>query len=81
MIDLEKLRKAVLGSGSAPKSESNPAKPAEYRLVQVGYLIESVEERAAILEAEGGLSRADAEREAMAEGERCFRVYELIPAG
>lgn len=47
----------------------------------VGYLVESLEERAAVLQFDAGLTRESAERSALAEGDQCFLVYELILEG
>lgn len=75
MFDSKELRKAVLGREGAAKQTD---KAKRWRLVPVGYLVECVEERAAIIQHDGGLSRDYAEREAFAQGEQRFRVYELI---
>lgn len=71
---MEKIRKAALGSESKQPNE----KPQKWRLVPVCYLVECLEERAAVLEFDAGLTRESAERSALAQGDQRFRVYELI---
>lgn len=77
MLDMEKIRKAVLENEKARQSD----KATRWRLVPVGYLVESLEERAAVLQFDAGLTRESAGRSAMAQGEQRFRVYELILEG
>lgn len=77
MLDMEKIRKAVLENEKARQSD----KATRWRLVPVGYLVECLEERAAVLQFDAGLTRESAERSAMAQGEQRFRVYELILEG
>lgn len=77
MLDMEKIRKAVLENEKARQSD----KATRWRLVPVGYLVECLEERAAVLQFDAGLTRESAERSALAEGDQCFRVYELILEG
>ena len=47
-------------------------------MVPVVYLVECLEERAAISEHDGGLTREGADRAALVQTEGRFRVYELI---
>ena len=74
MLDMEKIRKAVLENEKARPSE----KATRWRLVPVGYIVECLEERAAVLEFDAGLTRESAERSALVQGDQRFRVYELI---
>ncbi len=73
MFDAKELRKAVLA-----KSGKEVKKAQGWRLVPVGYLVEYLEERAAISEHDGGMTRESAERAAIADGERRFKIYELV---
>lgn len=74
MINMEKIR----ARRNHDKSDAPRLNNSRWRLVPVGYLVECVEERAAIIQHDGGLPRDRAEREAFAQGEQRFRVYELI---
>lgn len=75
MFDVKELREAVLKSEA--KNGGDSAK--HWRMVPVVYLVEYFEERAAISEHDGGLSRESAEHSAVAQTEGRFRIYELIP--
>lgn len=77
MLNMEKLRAARARKESETIAGAQP-KVYGWRLVPVGYLVESLEERAAVLQFDAGLTRESAERSALAEGDQCFRVYELI---
>lgn len=72
MIDVDKWGKTV------PQHEEKREKALGWRLVPVGYLVEYLQERAAINEHDGGMTRESAERSAAHDGEARFRVYELI---
>lgn len=74
MIDMEKLEKAI----NKRAEEKRSAKAHGWRLVPVGYLIEYLEERAAIGEHDGGMTRESAECAAIADGEMRFKIYELV---
>lgn len=77
MLNMEKLR-AARARKESERIEGAQPKATRWRLVPVGYLVESLEERAAVLQFDAGLTRENAERSALAEGDQCFRVYELI---
>ncbi len=77
MLNMEKLRAARARKESERNEDAQP-KASRWRLVPVGYLVESLEERAAVLQFDAGLTRENAERSALTEGDQCFRVYELI---
>ncbi len=73
MIDVDMWGKSV------PQHEKEQRRKAHgWRLVPVGYLVEYLEERAAIRQHDGGMTREGAERSAVHDGETRFRVYELI---
>lgn len=74
MFDVKELRDTVLKSEI--KNEGDSAK--HWRMVPVVYLVECLEERAAISEHDGGLTREGADRAALVQTEGRFRVYELI---
>lgn len=80
MLNMEKLRAARARKESERNEDAQP-KASRWRLVPVGYLVESLEERAAVLQFDAGLTRESAERSAMEQGEQRFRVYELILEG
>lgn len=80
MLNMEKLRAARARKESERNQDAQP-KASRWRLVPVGYLVESLEERAAVLQFDAGLTRESAESSAMAQGEQRFRVYELILEG
>lgn len=80
MLNMEKLRAARARKESETIAGAQP-KAYGWRLVPVGYLVECLEERAAVLQFDAGLTRESAERSAMAQGEQRFRVYELIIEG
>lgn len=80
MLNMEKLRAARARKESETIAGAQP-KAYGWRLVPVGYLVECLEERAAVLQFDAGLTRESAERSAMAQGEQRFRVYELIFEG
>lgn len=80
MLNMEKLR-AARARKESERNEGAQPKAYGWRLVPVGYLVESLEERAAVLQFDAGLTRESAERSAMAQGEQRFRVYELILEG
>lgn len=80
MLNMEKLR-AARARKESERNEGAQPKANRWRLVPVGYLVESLEERAAVLQFDVGLTRESAERSAMAQGEQRFRVYELILGG
>lgn len=80
MLNMEKLR-AARARKESERIEGAQPKAYGWRLVPVGYLVESLEERAAVLQFDAGLTRESAERSALAEGDQCFRVYELILEG
>lgn len=80
MLNMEKLRAARARKESERNKDAQP-KASRWRLVPVGYLVESLEERAAVLQFDSGLTRESAERSAMEQGEQRFRVYELILEG
>lgn len=80
MLNMEKLRMARARKESERNASAQP-KATRWRLVPVGYLVESLEERAAVLEFDAGVTRESAERSAIAQGEQRFRVYELILEG
>ena len=72
MIDVSKWSK------TAPqRSEDDQDKALTWRQVPVAYLIEFVDERAAIFQYEGKLTRESAERLAVQEADSRFLVYEL----
>lgn len=77
MINMEKIR-ATRARRDFDRSEFPKLNSNRWRLVPVGYLVECIEERAAIIQHDGGLPRDCAESEAFAQGEQRFRVYELI---
>ena len=77
MLNMEKLR-AARARKESERIEGTQPKATRWRLVPVGYLVECLEERAAVLQFDAGLTRESAERSAMAQGEQRFRVYELI---
>lgn len=76
MFDAKKLRKAVM-AGPDKSTKESPS----WRMVPIVCLIESFEERAAILQFDAGFTRADAERESEAQNAKRFRVYELVCEG
>lgn len=80
MLNMKKLR-AARARKESERIEGAQPKATRWRLVPVGYLVECLEERAAVLEFDAGLTRESAERSAMAQGEQRFRVYELILEG
>lgn len=80
MLNMEKLR-AARARKESERNEGTQSKAYGWRLVPVGYLVECLEERAAVLQFDAGLTRESAERSALAEGDQCFRVYELILEG
>lgn len=80
MLNMEKLR-AARARKSSERNEGTQPKAYGWRLVPVDYLVESLEERAAVLQFDAGLTRESAERSALAEGDQCFLVYELILEG
>lgn len=80
MLNMEKLR-AARARKESERVEGAQPKATRWRLVPVGYLVESLEERAAVLQFDSGLTRESAERSAMEQGEQRFRVYELILEG
>lgn len=80
MLNMEKLR-AARARKESERIEGAQPKASRWRLVPVGYLVESLEERAAVLQFDSGLTRESAERSAMEQGEQRFRVYELILEG
>ena len=80
MLNMEKLRAARARKESESNEGAQP-KASRWRLVPVGYLVECLEERAAVLQFDAGLTRESAERSALAEGDQCFLVYELVLEG
>lgn len=76
MLDMEAIRRAVL-KRYAPGAREHKGKRLRAVLVPTGCLIEFYEERAAVLEFDEGLSREEAERMALEQSKRRFRVYEL----
>ncbi len=80
MLNMERLR-ATRARKESERNEGTQPKAYGWRLVPVGYLVESLKERAAVLQFDAGLTRESAERSAMAQGEQRFRVYELILEG
>lgn len=78
MLNMEKLRAARLRKESERNENAAKQPGNRWRLVPVGYLIESVEERAAVFEFDSGLTRVSAERAAIEHAGKSFRVYELI---
>lgn len=80
MLNMEKLR-AARARKESERIEGAQPRATRWRLVPVGYLVECLEERAAVLQFDAGLTRESAERSALAEGDQCFRVYELILEG
>lgn len=80
MLNMEKLR-AARARKESERNEGAQPKANRWRLVPVCYLVECLEERAAVLQFDAGLTRESAERSAMAQGEQRFRVYELILEG
>lgn len=80
MLNMEKLR-AARARKESERNEGAQPKAYGWRLVPVGYLVESLEERAAVLQFDAGLTRESAERSALAKGDQCFRVYELVLEG
>lgn len=80
MLNMEKLRAAIARKESETIAGAQP-RAYGWRLVPVGYLVESLEERSAVLQFDAGLTRESAERSAVAQGEQRFRVYELIFEG
>lgn len=80
MLNMEKLRVARARKESERNEGAQP-KAYGWRLVPVGYLVESLEERAAVLQFDAGLTRESAECSALSEGDQCFRVYELVLEG
>ena len=80
MLNMEKLR-AARARKESERIEGAQPKATRWRLVPVGYLVESLEERAAVLQFDAGLTRESAERSAMAQGGQRFRGDELLLAG
>lgn len=77
MLNMEKLR-AARARKESEKNEGAQPKVNRWRLVPVGYLVECLEERAAVFEFDSGLTRASAERAAIEQADKSFLVYELI---
>lgn len=80
MLNMEKLR-AARARKESERNEDAQSKANRCRLVSVGYLVECLEERAAVLEFDAGMTRENAEHSALAQGDQRFRVYELILEG
>lgn len=76
MLDMEAIRRAVLKRYD-PEAREHKGKRLRAVPVPTGCLVEFYEERAATLEYDAGLPREEAERKALEQSERRFRVYEL----